>query len=640
MRLRVAGIWQHPRSKNFWFRMAVPARFRDRVGKREFKYSLETTDCDVARLRHADKLSEVRALLARLESEELASVSSEAQAICQRGLQALAKGNLRENDDGVTDITAAEDNVAHGMLKFLAYRTRLTWGPDHADKAELELIGGISEQAADYVPVLPLGFADEKDQEEFVARSDALHGNPRHQSYADRDIARALLTRCSWQAAEYEVLLVASAADATVKMRTPLFDALSECVLRYLAERHFQFWPNNMDRLVVPMTIQEATGTAPEPAALPSEVRYLSDCLAQWRINHGLRPGDVHKTYDEWKLAVNRFIEVHGNVPLDRITRTMVLDFRDLIQYMPTRPGKEISSLPVREQVAIAVAKGLRTLAPASVKKHVTAIRSLLEIARLEREWVAKNVATQIEVAGSQYNGDERDRLSDTDMQIIYGSRYMTDPDACSDTMFWIMFMAPFQGARPGEHCKLRPQDVLYEDGVPTLRFRNSRPGAASGNAQPAQIKQKTKSSIRDVPLHWIVEEGGFMDFVTLQQRRKATWLFEDLKADKFGDRYRYLSKQINAVLDELGVDAHDKAFYSTRHTSKRETRRKRVSEQSADQWHGHSDGRRVGRKYGQGLSIEDVKEDIDKLEYAGVDWDSVVACARFRVARLMAKYS
>jgi hypothetical protein len=41
-----------------------------------------------------------------------------------------------------------------------------------------------------------------------------------------------------------------------------------------------------------------------------------------------------------------------------------------------------------------------------------------------------------------------------------------------------------------------------------------------------------------------------------------------------------------------------------------------------------------VGRKYGQGMSIEDLKEDIDKLEFAGVDWDAVVACARFRVAR------
>ena len=640
MRLRVAGIWQHPRSKNFWFRMAVPARFRDRVGKREFKYSLETTDRDVARLRHADKLSEVRALLARLESEELASVSSEAQAICQRGLQVLAKSNLRENDDGVTDITAAEDNVAHGMLKFLAYRTRLTWGRDHADKAELELIGEISGPAVDDVPALPLGFVDEEDQQEFVARLDALHGNPRHQSYANRDIARALLARRSWQAAEYEVLLVASAADATVKMRTPLFEALSECVLRYLAERRFQFWPDNMGQLVAPMTIKEAAVTAPEPSASPSDARHLSDCLAQWRINRGLRPGDVHKTYDEWKLAVDRFIEVHGDIPLDRITRTMVIDFRDLIQGMPTRPAKKIATLPVRDQVAIAETKGLQTLAPASVKKHVTAIRSLLEIATVEREWIAKNVATKIEVAGSQYNGDERDRLSDADMQIIYGSRYLTDPDACSDTMFWIMFMAPFQGARPGEHCKLRPHDVLYEDGVPTVRFRNSRPGRSSGNADPAPITQKTSSSIRDVPLHWIIEEGGFMDFVALQQRRKATWLFEDLEADRYGDRYKYLSRQINAVLDELGVDASDKAFYSTRHTSKRETRRKRVSEQSSDQWHGHSDGRRVGRKYGQGLSIEDLKEDIDKLEYAGVDWDSVVACARYRVARLLEQHA
>ncbi|MBT2186900.1 DUF6538 domain-containing protein [Sphingobium nicotianae] len=634
----MAGIWQNPRSKYFWFRMAVPERFRDRVGKREFKYSLETTDRDVARLRHAEKLSEVRALLAQLEAEELVCVDREAKAICQRGLDALAKGNLGANDDGVTDLLAAKDNVAHGLLTFLAYRTRLTWGRDHANLAELELTGEIADPREDDIPASPVGFLNKEEQDAFVARLRALDGDLRYQSYTNRDIARALLARRSWAAAEYEVLLIASAANASVKMRTPLFDALAECVLRYLAEHRFQFWPKNIDRLIPQMAINEAAASAPEATTSTAGVYHLSDCLAQWRVNHRLRPSDVHKTYDEWKLAVDRFIEVHGDIPLDRITRAMVIDYRDLIKGMPTRPAKNIARLPVRDQVALAERQGLRTLAPASVKKHVTAIRSLLEIATIEREWISKNVATKIEVAGSQYNGHERDRLSDADMQTIYGSRYMTDPDACSDTMFWIMFMAPFQGARPGEHCKLRPQDVVREDGVATIRFRNSS-SATGGETDLPQIKQKTGSSIRDVPLHWIIAEGGFMDFVALRQSRKAKWLFEDLEADKYGDRYKYLSRQINDALDELGVDASDKAFYSTRHTSKRETRRQRVSEQSADQWHGHSDGRRVGRKYGQGVSIEDLKEDIDKLEYAGVNWDAVVACARYRVSRLFAKH-
>lgn len=444
-----------------------------------------------------------------------------------------------------------------------------------------------------------------------------------------------MLERRNWSAAEYEVLLIASAANALVKMRTPLYDALAERVLRYLAEHRFRFWPANIDELVTPMKVTTATEAPPAPETSPTVVRRLEDALAQWRTKRGLKPDAIDKTYDEWELAVTRFVDVHGDLPLDPITRAMVVDFRDLLTGMPSRPAKAIAALSVREQVAIAAKDGLRTLAPASIKKHITAIRSLLEIATVEQEWIAKNVAANIGVADSAYVGDERDRLSDADMRTIYGSRYLTDPDACDDTMFWIMFMAPFQGARPGEHCKLRPDDVRYEDGVPTVRIRRRRERSEDQEAAGHGTRQKTVSSIRDTPLHWILEEGDFMDFVEIQKARGAKWLFDDLKADKYGDRYKFLSRRINRILDELGVNANDKAFYSTRHTNKRETRRKRVTEQSADQIAGHADGR-VGRKYGQGMSIEDLKEDIDKLEFAGVDWDSVVACARFRVSRLL----
>ncbi|GGO97676.1 hypothetical protein [Stakelama pacifica] len=143
------------------------------------------------------------------------------------------------------------------------------------------MFGDISDPTENYIPAMPLGFVNEEDREAFVDRSSGLEGDPRYQSYANREIARALLARRSWQAAEYEALLVASAAKATVKMRTPLFDALSECVLRYLAEHRFQFWPKGIDQIITPMAIKEATDAAPERPASPVDVRRLSDCLAQ-----------------------------------------------------------------------------------------------------------------------------------------------------------------------------------------------------------------------------------------------------------------------------------------------------------------------------------------------------------------------
>ena len=67
MRVRVAGIWKHPKSGIYWFRMGVPERHRASVGQREIKETLRTRSEIEARLKHAAKLIEVTSLFARLE---------------------------------------------------------------------------------------------------------------------------------------------------------------------------------------------------------------------------------------------------------------------------------------------------------------------------------------------------------------------------------------------------------------------------------------------------------------------------------------------------------------------------------------------------------------------------------------------
>lgn len=79
--------------------------------------------------------------------------------------------------------------------------------------------------------------------------------------------------------------------------------------------------------------------------------------------------------------------------------------------------------------------------------------------------WITASPAAGITVDGARWEGTERNHFSDDDMRLIYTSPLMTDPDACSDTMFWILFFAPFHGSRPGEHCKLKPHEIVLDGG-------------------------------------------------------------------------------------------------------------------------------------------------------------------------------
>lgn len=184
------------------------------------------------------------------------------------------------------------------------------------------------------------------------------------------------------------------------------------------------------------------------------------------------------------------------------------------------------------------------------------------------------------------------------------------------------MVLAALQGGRPGEFCKLKPGEVLIADSVPIMRCRRTK-----------GRRQKSRPSVRDIPIHWIAIKAGVLELAQVRRSQGAEWLFDDLVPDKYGDRSKLMSRKISKALRGRGIDAQDKCFYSTRHSAKREARRRGVPEEHADQSFGHAPGK-VGRKYGQEVPADVLKVGLDELAYSSVDWDSVVACGRIRIAR------
>ena len=386
MRVSVAGIWRHPRSNVLWFRVAVPARFRHAIGKREIKVSLHTTDIEVARQRHATKLRETRDLFARLEVEQVAATREEAERVCALGFDQLAKRNLAQRDDGVTTLDDALDSVVSAMWRFLAYRVRLTWGPDHAYRAEMELMGEIADDFV--VPVTqPLGFIGSEQQDAAVARilafdsalvdipraegplfgERALSGDPAYDGLGSREIVRALLDGRNWAAAEYETLLVAHVAGVDVVLKSPLFDALAECVLKRLAEHRSSSWAANVDQLSPPIVIASSAVEAGEltTATTPR----ISELFVKWCENRGVDLDRLDKTASEWKPGLTRFVALHGDLAVDCITKAMVIAFRDALAKLPARPKRSLAKLSVTDQIAAAAAQGLVRLSPPSVER-------------------------------------------------------------------------------------------------------------------------------------------------------------------------------------------------------------------------------------------------------------------------------
>ena len=639
MRIRVAGLWRHPDSKVYWFRMGVPERYRALVGKREIKMSLGETCAQAAAAKAAVRRAETLAYFKKLDEERALGVDRSAGEIVRAGFEALA----RRHDAfqaGDADLAQALDHITHTVLRMLAFRVRLDWGGEHATAAQLENMGEVDGPFPASLPRPGPALLGETFRTAASANIALFERGGPFRGAAYREVARGLLVASDWQAVNFEVEIVASAVGAKVGRFGPLYDAVARRILTRLSEHRFGHWPTSVDLVVAPMaralasTIVKmsppaAADDAAEDEDLPTT---LTKAFAVWKAARPVQA--VEKIDDEFQLSIKRFKELIGTEDVRVITKKQVKTFRDTIAKLPSRPKREIGRLPLREQVKIAEDQGMPTLAPPTVGKHVAVIKVLLGVA-VEEEVITANPAEGVTVEGAKHTGTERDHFSDAEMKLIYKSSLMTDPDACSDTMFWIIFAAPFHGARPGEMCKLKPRDVVEDDGAWVMRFREDKRLFARQAGDERARRQKTEESVRDLPIHWIVEEGGFVEFARHQAAIGAEWLFDDLTPDKYGDRYKYLSRAINAHLRKLGITDADKAFYSSRHSSKREGRRQRIAEQNLDQGFGHA-SLNTGRKYGQGVPMSVLKDDFDKLEFRNVEWDPVVRCARIRLARAL----
>ena len=84
----------------------------------------------------------------------------------------------------------------------------------------------------------------------------------------------------------------------------------------------------------------------------------------------------------------------------------------------------------------------------------------------------------------------------------------------------WIPWLCAYSGARVSEVCQLRAEDVLQLEGIWAMKF------------DPEAGPLKNRNSERVVPLHPVLIDGGFLDFVS---RVESGPLLPSLPPDKFG---------------------------------------------------------------------------------------------------------
>jgi len=341
------------------------------------------------------------------------------------------------------------------------------------------------------------------------------------------------------------------------------------------------------------------TATTIDPAFEPQRVEkaatgpLLSKILEMWLAER--KPPE--QTERDWRLATRRFTELHGDIAIDTITKAQVRDFKDALLQIPKVLPRKTREMPLPKIIATTKGTNQPTLSVNAVTKQLRAIKSLLSWSA-NNDYIEANPATGVSVAKAEEIADKRIAFDAKDLQSIFNGIEQHEL-----YKKWITLLAAYTGARVGELIQLDVDDIGKRDGIDyvSINVENGK-------------SVKTKSSVREVPVHHELVRCGFLDYVEGRRKVEDKRLFPDLQRGRQNRAVERFSKWFKDYRRSLGITDSRKPFHSFRHSFKQACRDAGITEEIHDALTGHSNGS-VGRGYG-GVSLKAKAEAINKVKY------------------------
>lgn len=330
----------------------------------------------------------------------------------------------------------------------------------------------------------------------------------------------------------------------------------------------------------------------PLPAAPRGSSMRLSNALAAWEKAKP-RP---EATIREWQTAIRRFIDLKNDLSINAITKRDVIDFKRHCEQLPRNRTKRELSLSSKELVAKYRNKDIKRISPKTVKKQLSAIRSVFSWC-VQENLLDENPASGVTVDVPKSVTKARLPFSFDDLKAIfehspiYRDGWRTK--ACAgDAGYWIPLIALFSGMRLEEIGQLQIGDVRDAAGIWYFDI----------NALDGDKTLKTASSERRVPIHAKLMELDFLDYARKIRRHRHKWLFPHLDSSK-RKRTESFSKWINRYLsDTCRIPDQRKVFHSFRHNFKDACREAEIPTDIQNALMGHST-HTVPASYGNGFS-------------------------------------
>lgn len=328
----------------------------------------------------------------------------------------------------------------------------------------------------------------------------------------------------------------------------------------------------------------------------------LTQAFDRWRAEHQSSP---QKTIDEFQAQLNRFISLHGDLPLDRITKTHVREFKDALLRYPAKLSNAERKLPVAEVLKRYEGHEVARLSPRTInEKCLAAIKAILGHA-VQDGLIENNPAAGISAKEDKQAVVSRLPYSNDDIRLIMAWPIFTEnhrpKGGGGEAAKWLPLMAMFSGARLEELAALTREDFGIEEGVRFMRLTG---------------RVKNAASRRKIPVHSKLVELGLLKYV---EAAKAGPIFPLLDGESEKVSHGW-SKWWGRYARANGITDDRKVFHSFRHTAKRRMRDACADKTLRDAVMGHTakdEAERYGLdEEGLGIALGPLAQAIEAISY------------------------
>lgn len=399
--------------------------------------------------------------------------------------------------------------------------------------------------------------------------------------------------------------------------------------------------------------------TQPNATEIRQSHMKLSEAAEKY-ITTKEKQGAISGTIADFRRTLGVFVQLIGDPLLHQVNKAMAKKFKEALGDLPARNGRDCYltkpdsrkaagrrigfPLPTQKQIDLcediseAIASGQKSfrlddgrtltyeqmkratemLTPKSVNKYLTFFtgfwKSDFVPEHLRQAAPFSGILFPKSVTGGTTGKIRREPFSPEELEELFSTPVWTGNDNVRfrtqagqkiywDAKYWVPLIALYTGMRREEVCQLTLKNIDEVDGIKFFVLKKSN------------MRLKTRSAERDVPIHSELIRLGFLHYVDNVRKTRNSRLFPDLTLSKSHGSYgSSVGKWFYNYRNELGIYMPGKDLHSLRTTFITRLRRKGVDKDIVSLIVGHALQTVTSTNYTH-FSIRDMSEAMEKFD-------------------------